>query len=205
MSNDHEKDKHLNIETETYIEWPLLSNLNYNRTESTDYEVLDYLMDNYLRDNLKEGRLVDFGSGKGRVLFYLYSELNSLKMLGIEYNQNAFVELQQNLDHFSIDYPNARNDISLKKTKAEDYHVQPQDTSFYFFNPFTVRIFKKVIKNIIDSINEIPRKVDIILYYPNRTYREFLELHTPFDEVKRIKMPLYVKDKTEYVIVYQNK
>lgn len=203
MRNDHDKD--LNIETETYIEWPLLSNLNYNRTESTDYEVLDYLMDNYLRDNLKEGRLVDFGSGKGRVLFYLYSEMNSIKMLGIEYNQNAFAELEQNLDNFYIDHPNAKKDIMLKKTKAEDYYVQPQDTTFYFFNPFTVRIFKKVVKNILDSLNEIPRKVDIILYYPNRTYREFLELHTPFEEVKRIKMPMYVKDKTEYVVIYQNK
>ena len=35
---------------------------------------------------------------------------------------------------------------------AEEYEIEPTDNRFYFFNPFSVQIFIKVIDNILLSV-----------------------------------------------------
>ena len=69
MMHDLEMDKKLNIDTVGYIDWPRGVNLDYFRTESTSYQDLDRLIEEY---DFREGsHLVDYGSGKGRIIFYL--------------------------------------------------------------------------------------------------------------------------------------
>lgn len=41
---------------------------------------------------------------------------------------------------------------------------------FFFFNPFSVEIFKSVLANIIDSYYENQREMLVMCYYPSDEY-----------------------------------
>lgn len=56
--------------------------------------------------------------------------------------------------------------IQLEYALAEQYKVAEKDNRFYFFNPFFLKIFKQVIRNIKKSLQKVPREVELIIYYP---------------------------------------
>lgn len=200
MMHDMEMDKKLNIDTGGYIDWPRGVNLDYFRTESTSYRDLDRLIEDY---DFREGsQLVDYGSGKGRILFYLNHQLG-VPATGIEVNQAAFSHLQKNLLDYENEFQEKKPKISILEIKAEDYLVKKTDDIFYFFNPFTVKIFEEVVREIENSLALYPRVVDIILFYPNVTYTHFLEKKSSFHLVQTIKNPKYFINNRECFKVYR--
>jgi hypothetical protein len=87
---------------------------------------------------------------------------------------------------------------------AEEYNINPSDNKFYFFNPFSIQIFIKVIGNILTSVEEYERTVDVILYYPSDDYIYFLENNTAFVLLNEIKLPyLYDNDSRHSFLVYR--
>lgn len=200
MMHDMEMDKKLNIDTGGYIDWPRGVNLDYFRTESTSYRDLDRLIEEY---DFREGsHLVDYGSGKGRIIYYLNHQLG-VPATGIEVNQAAYSHLHKNLLDYESTFNNKRSNISILEIKAEEYMVKKKDDIFYFFNPFTVKIFEKVVQEIENSLALYPRVVDIILFYPNVTYTHFLERNTSFHLVQTIKNPKYFINSRECFKVYR--
>ena len=157
---DQFMDKELNIKTTGLIEWPFGVNMDYLRTESSSYADLDRFIEEY--EGLENSRLVDFGSGKGRILYYLNYRLG-IPTTGIEVNDAAFSHLVQNYADYVDKFPKRGQDIRLLEIKAEDYLVEANDNVFYFFNPFMVNIFEKVLNNIEESIKEHPRVVENLL------------------------------------------
>lgn len=90
--------------------------------------------------------------------------------------------------------------IRLKYGLAEQYEVKGTDNIFYFFNPFSIEIFKQVVYNILQSIQEDPRMVDIILYYPMAEYKQFLQMHTPFQLITKVNVPGAAHKKEKFLI-----
>lgn len=197
---DQLMDKELNIRTTGLIEWPHGVNMDYLRTESSSYADLDRFVDEYV--GLENSRLVDFGSGKGRVLFYLNREMG-IPTTGIEVNRVAFSHLRQNYVDYTTKYPEKIQDITLLEVKAEDYLIKPDDNVFYFFNPFMINIFEKVIHNIEDSIYAHPRTVDVILYYPSISFGYFLDHQTSFNKIQKIKNKKYLFNNRECFEIYR--
>ena len=83
------------------------------------------------------------------------------------------------------------------------YHVQ-KDNKFYFFHPFSVTVFKKVITNIMQSLEHHPRQADIIVYYPTEEYLCYLDHKTDF----RLNSGMlihgaYEKNKQEQILIYR--
>src|SRR5699024_3452748 len=91
--DNYKKDDEMNIETTGLIEWPHGVNLDYFRTESTSYKDLDRFIHSYVQP--EKPHLVDFGSGKGRIVFYFNYELD-IPTTAIEVNRKAFGYLQNN-------------------------------------------------------------------------------------------------------------
>ena len=200
MMHDLEMDKKLNIDTGGYIDWPRGVNLDYFRTESTSYRDLDRLVEEY---DLRDGsQLVDFGSGKGRIIFYLNHKLG-IPATGIEVNKAAYSHLYKNLEDYEKNFPDNKKDVSILEVKAEEYLVKKSDDIFYFFNPFTVKIFEEVVREIENSLALYPRVVDIVLFYPNVTYTHFLEKMTSFHLIQTIKNPKYFINSRECFKVYR--
>jgi SAM-dependent methyltransferase len=174
---------------------------HYNRYEPTSYSALKILCEQYKFS--AEDRIVDFGCGKGRLNFYINHFFHS-NVTGIEMNNFFYKEAVDNKRDYLKKHKNKNDDINFLNCFAEKYDINPSDNKFYFFNPFSVQIFMKVLGNIFISIEEYKRTVDVILYYPSQDYIYFMETSTPFELINKINLPdLYDKDTRQSFLVYR--
>lgn len=199
MMNERQQDADLNIRTEG-IQQGFHDSLHHNRYEPTPYALLAELFTAY---RLSPGdRLVDFGCGKGRLAFYVHHLFGS-EAVGVEMDPGLFAEAMQNLSRYEKRDARAKGRIRFQCEFAENYRVQPQDNRFYFFNPFSVQIFMKVVQNVLKSVEKTPRPVELILFFPSEDYIEFLEYRTGFERVQEIALPGSESDFRERFLVYR--
>jgi len=174
---------------------------HYNRYEPTSYAELEVLAKQYTFT--AEDTVVDFGCGKGRLNFYIHHFWGST-VTGIEMNTFFYKQAIDNKRDYFKKHKKKINKITFLHYFAEEYTINPSDNKFYFFNPFSIQIFIKVIGNILISLEDANRTVDIILYYPSYDYIYFLENNTPFVLLHEIKLPyLYDNDPRHRFLVYR--
>ena len=124
--------------------------------EPTPYSVLVRLAESgYLTGNNK---LVDYGCGKGRVSVFLAGRIHC-QVIGIDYNEDLIRQAEENRMRSRV------KGITFLHTAAEQYKLTDED-SFFFFNPFSEVILKRVIDRIVWSWYENPRKIQLFFYYP---------------------------------------
>ncbi len=107
--------------------------------------------------------LVDYGCGKGRVLFFMFHEFGC-RCIGIEREEKFYSAAIRNMSTF-IDKRKVGNSISIVKCDAEKYEVPLEADTFFFFNPFSVNILMGTMQRIMDSYYENPRRLKFIFYY----------------------------------------
>ncbi|HHT36944.1 MAG: SAM-dependent methyltransferase [Candidatus Wallacebacter cryptica] len=189
-------DKELGIRTVGLREWD--GHHHYNRYEATPYEALDVLFQSY---SLKHHeRVVDFGCGRGRVAFYIHKHFQ-IPVVGIEANDLTFNEALDNKYTYRLRAKHISAPIKFKFGLAERYQVKPQDTCFYFFNPFSAKVFAKVLRNIIASVKAVPRTIDIILFYPLPDYKDEIRKY-PFRKINKVRVP-GAEDPHDKFIIYR--
>lgn len=138
--------------------------------EPTPYPVLGLLANRgYLEKN---NVLLDYGCGKGRALFYL-SYYTKCRGIGLEYNDRILTAARAN----------KATAVSGKRTDfihadAEIYEVPTEVDRCFFFNPFSVEIFRKAYAKILNSWYEKPREIMLFFYYISDEYLEFIYGHT---------------------------
>ena len=109
----------------------------------------------------QKSTLLDFGSGKGRVM--MYALLNGFKkVIGVEYSKKLCEITEKNL-----------RSLEVKKRRKYEYEILNIDASYYIidddvnvifmFNPFSGDVFDKVILNI----QKATKKKDIYYVYIN--------------------------------------
>lgn len=166
----------------------LNDSFHYNVYEPTSYEALETLSKYYLIHPFDS--IVDFGCGKGRLNFYL-NYFYGTSVTGIEMNRYYFEEALSNKATYLQSHKVKEDKINFLCCLAEDYRVKPTDNKFYFFNPFSLSIFIKVLYNILDSLDKHERPIDLIIYYPSEDFIDYLENNTAFKLLKEI----IIKDK----------
>lgn len=172
---------------------------HYNRYEATTYNVLEKLNENYRFKS--SDTVVDFGCGKGRLNFYL-NHFAKCNTVGIEMNSFFYQQALLNKISYQNKHKKQFAIISFENCLSEEYQINPQDNIFYFFNPFSLQIFRTVLNNIIDSAQENPRPLTLILYYPDIDYINHLE-NTPFSLLQEIKIePNYHQDSRNTFLIY---
>lgn len=192
-------EKLLNINTKGNENWNKTS-IHNHPYEPTLYEALDVLFKNYDLD--KKDRVVDFGCGKGRLIFYINYRFKCIAN-GIEMNEIYYNEALLNKSRYIQKNKKMEDKINFYCNLAQNYDIDSKDNKFYFFNPFSVQIFMRVVENILDSFEKNPRNVDLILYYPSDDYVQFLEYRTPFIlENEIIFEDLYKNDPKEKFLIY---
>lgn len=159
--------------------------LHYHRYEATSYSVLEILSEQY--PFTPEDRIVDFGSGKGRLNFYL-NHYFAATVIGLEMNIFFYKQALDNKKDYFKKHKKKIDKIFFLNCLAEEYPIDCCDNKFYFFNPFSIQIFIKVLGNILLSVENTTRTVDIILYYPSYDYIFFLENNTPFTLFQEINL-----------------
>ena len=173
---------------------------DYHIYEPSSYSALVSLFDEIQLN--PQDIVVDFGCGLGRVLFYCNQRF-WCRVKGIEIDEEVYERVLDNKAYYSNRFMDREPEIEIILGKAEEYKIQPEENIFYFFNPFSERIFEKILYNIKVSLSEAPRNIKIILYYTQEEYRELLkENHYVMD--KLIRLPEYQYDCYEKVYVYRN-
>lgn len=104
---------------------------------------------------------IDFGAGKGKIVWFLSKLPGIKKVIGVELSPDLVQIAQENLE----------------KVKAKDYELINLDvcnltdeiiggaTLFYFYNPFPRKIFEKVFWAIEDSLRKRRVKRAILVYF----------------------------------------
>ena len=134
--------------------------------EPTPYSVLERLaVSGYIT---KKNKLVDYGCGKGRVGFYL-SYQTRCRSVGIEYDERIFQDAESNRER---SVSGRRTEFECRN--GESYQPPADADRFYFFNPFSVELFRKVLGRIRSSYYENPREILLFFYYPSDEYVAFL-------------------------------
>lgn len=192
-------EKTLNIKTEGY-QYGYPKDTMYHRYEPTPYNALEQLFEHYeLPEN---AHVVDFGCGKGRVPIYLHWKFK-VTTVGVEMDPKFFVEAEQNLQTYSESIKKRFIPITFEHLIAENYSIQSQQNVFFFFNPFSVHIFRQVIANILASYEQSPRMIDLVLYYPSPDYLYYLTFETPFNNVMDVQLHGY-NNENERFCIYRN-
>ncbi|RDW16197.1 methyltransferase [Oceanobacillus chungangensis] len=198
---EYQYDKMLNIKT-TGNQWGFPSMTHYNPYEPTLYYALEVLFGHY--ELKREDHIIDFGSGKGRLSFYIDYYFHA-KVTGIEMNEKFYEMAMKNRAQYLHRTKRRGDGIQFYCGLAEDYKIDLSANRFYFFNPFSVQIFHRVIQNILQSIEESPRNIEIILYYPHDDYLFFLDNHPSFVRREEIIIPkMYDKNPYERFIIYRS-
>ncbi len=195
--SERRHDKLLGIRTVGLREWP--NNLDHNRYEATPYRALEQLFLQYKLKN--NARVVDFGCGRGRVLFYIHNRFQ-VPVTGVEANDITFNEALNNKQTYRYKASNIKAPIHFEFGLAQNYGIKAEDNCFYFFNPFSERIFKKVIINILHSLRKNNRPIDIILYYPTPSFKQILKEYSVFRLINKIRLPK-MQDHREKFLIYQ--
>ncbi|MCH5265215.1 MAG: class I SAM-dependent methyltransferase [Lachnospiraceae bacterium] len=165
-------DKLLHIQTEE-IQTDGKDTYHFHRYEPTPYEVLERLFNVYIPSSSDVA--VDFGCGLGRLNFYLEHRFG-LRSVGVEMSEHYYKRALENLQN----YNGNRDHISFVHKKAEEYAVSKEETLFYFFNPFSLNIFRRVLQQILLSWQEALREITLLIYYPEDDLLFYLERHTSF-------------------------
>lgn len=189
-------DQELGIITEE-IQTDGTDTFHRHRYEPTPYEVLDELFSYYTPE--KSDVIVDYGCGLGRLNFYIESRY-SLVSTGVEFSDKYYERALAN----QRSYKGKGDNITFVHCAAEDYVVSPYETVFYFFNPFSVDVFRRVINQILSSWQEAPRTLTLILYYPEDDTIFYLENHTSFHLIDEIAASDQVRsDRRERFSLYR--
>lgn len=134
--------------------------------EPTPYSVLERLANSGL---ISKGDVVlDYGCGKGRVDFFLSYQTRA-HTIGIEYNERIYERL---LENQQTAVSRARTQFVL--ARAEEYEVPEKVNRYYFFNPFSEELLRKVMARIMESYYEKPREMFLFFYYPSEEYISYL-------------------------------
>lgn len=197
--NEQEYENLLNIKTAGKQDLEETT-IHYNRYEPTDYEALNILFEEYKLN--EDDSVVDFGCGKGRLNFYL-NHLFNCKVTGIEMNKYFYQQALNNKKSYIEKSKKDESKINFECTFAEKYEIKKEDNKFYFFNPFSVEIFMKVLDNILGSVYEFKRDVELVLFYPSDDYIFFLEQYTLFNLEKEIRLESFKDDSRDRFLIYK--
>lgn len=197
--SDMKVDKALNIET-TRSETRMDKLKIYNRYEPTPYEDLHLLISNY--KVTEKDHVVDFGSGKGRVSFFLNYFCNS-GCTSVEIVEEFHKKALSNYAGYCKKNKIKPTNMFYVNGCAEDYVISDFENKFYFFNPFSLKIFINVVNRIIDSFEKNNRTIDIIMYYPDYDYIDYLDKKTIFKHVMDIDTKNIVKNPREKFSIYR--
>lgn len=130
--------------------------------QPVNYYILEKAM-KFLIEEKVEGGFVDFGCGYGRILVVATRNgFNPVK--GVEFVPVFCNEARKNMQLIKSSLPQLSFEIFCGD--ATTYSVKSNENVFCFFNPFDERVMLPVVKNILRSLKEVPRKIYILYFNP---------------------------------------
>lgn len=180
---EHYDDKQLGIETSGYYNFRDDLSLYKDGVgyQPMSYPLLKRMID-YLK--LKPGDVfVDFGCGKGRVIFFAATQ-RIKKVIGLELRKEFADIARTNLNNLK-----SRNTpVEIINTDAATFNIK-DGTIFFMYHPFGEKTFVKVIDNIKDRLATNPREIRIVYHSPaHRSLLDNQDWLVPEGEIEDTKI-----------------
>jgi hypothetical protein len=157
--------------------------LEHFHTERTHYGPSGWF---YLRRALRKRDVaptdvfVDFGSGKGRVVFQA-SRYPFARVIGVEISERLNEVARQNIERNR--HRLRCQNVTLITADAASFEVPDDVTVAYFYHPFGGATFERVIANIVASLDRRPRTLKLIYACPGQ--EDSIEKTNRFQLVRR--------------------
>lgn len=160
-----------------------LEELGVDTSHASIYQPLNYfILEKLMNATGKlDGAFVDLGCGKGRVLavaaFYGFEEI-----IGVDFSKTLCDDARSTTLAVAKRFP----DVSYSVINNDAFYFEIPDhvNTIFLFNPFDEVIMSGVIENIMNSLHECPRAMQIL--YANPVYKS-LFLAEGFTETLHIK------------------
>jgi len=164
-------DEALNITTTSHNDdaWP--ERKIFYEYKPTSYHFLEQLFE--LLPFEPKDHLIDFGCGKGRVLF-MAAHYSCKNVTGYEIDQERYAILKKNVENY-IEKFGAETNFNISKEDAQTIKIDGSANKFFFYSPFHPKIYIKVISNILDSVKKHKRDISIFLYRPDISIIQYLD------------------------------
>ncbi|MBC8003672.1 MAG: class I SAM-dependent methyltransferase [Opitutaceae bacterium] len=107
---------------------------------------------------------VDLGSGKGRVLL-IAAQYGFRRVVGVDFSEPLCRVARKNLEAFRRSR-SITSDVQVVHADVVQYSIQPDETVFFLYDPFSTEVLDKVIGNIRQSLSIHPRKIWVIYNAP---------------------------------------
>jgi hypothetical protein len=120
--------------------------------------------------------LVDFGSGKGRVLM-VAAQHGFRAVRGVEFSSGLCEIARGNVARFRSKAA-VRAAFEIIHGDAAEYEVRDDETVFFLFNPFDDHVLRRVMRNIARSYAAAPRRM--LLIYRRPVHQAWITRDTPF-------------------------
>lgn len=154
--------------------------------QGANYYLLEQMFD-FLKVEITPDNIIDFGSGKGRILA-VAAHYGYKRITGIEISGELIKAADKNLSSIRLKFPNS--DISILEMDAKEYVIPDDASLFFFFNPFDEKIMLEVVKNITTSLKKSER--EMFVGYINPVHKEVF-LSAGFTEVFYLEKFQYIE------------
>ena len=140
-----------------------------SRYEAVNYYILENLI-NRTRSLTRATTFTDLGCGKGRVMV-VAAHYGFKKIRGVDFAEEVCAEARHNMTILQkeLDF-----EYEVSCTNVLDYTVQPDDTVFFMFNPFTSNTISGFLDKVEESLLHHPRDI-YFLYVSPRFAETFFE------------------------------
>ncbi len=181
-------EKKYNINTTGADELKKLRRSGIDISHATIYMPVSYsLIEKTLEqiDDSNKNHFLDIGCGKGRALC-VAAHFGFNQLTGIDFSEKLCEAAIKNLDNTKLHLPTIN--FSIVTQDAATVKVPVDTDCIFLFNPFDEVIMKKVVENIIKSLEITPRLLNII--YTNPLHKN-LFTENNFEEVYHSKTGKY--------------
>jgi SAM-dependent methyltransferase len=113
----------------------------------------------------RRATFVDFGCGMGRVLL-IAAEYGFERVVGVDFSSELCDRARDNVTDYTAKHGGRELNVTVVHNDAINYVIQPQESIFYFFNPFDAGLMATMLDKILQSHREHPRKVWLIYHNP---------------------------------------
>ena len=154
--------------------------------QGTNYYLIEQAFE-YLKTEKANNHLVDFGSGKGRIMV-VAAHYGFKNITGVDFSQSLCREAEYNIEKIKPLFP--ATNFKIICSDAADYTIENNTNVFFFFNPFDEVVMLQVVRNMLTSLKKNPRKVYVV--YVNPLHKEIF-LSAGFSEEYYLKKMEYLE------------
>ena len=154
--------------------------------QGANYYLLE-LMFEKLQTLSPNNYIIDFGSGKGRVLV-VAAFYDFIKITGVEFGKELCIEARKTIHGVQQKFPGKIFNVIY--ANAVDYKIEDDSNVFFFFNPFNEISMLAVVKNILSSLKKKLRTVYVI--YINPLHKEIF-MSAGFEEIYFFEKLFYIQ------------